>query len=79
MSQAAPVSLARLKGKYIEVYLRAAGADQEAFVAGILSEADARGMLLTDHTGEFPVDEAGIWIPMDNVAFVSMRPLPASE
>ena len=43
------------------------------------SEADAVGLLLTDHTGEFPTDEVGIWIPMDNVAFISMRPLPADE
>jgi hypothetical protein len=79
MNRAAATGLARLRGKYVEVYLRVAGTDQEAFVAGVLAEADAVGLLLTDHTGEFPTDEAGIWIPMDNVAFVSMRPLPASE
>lgn len=79
MNRAAATGLARLQGKYVEVYLRVAGADQEAFVAGILAEADAAGLLLTDYTGEFPQDEAGIWIPMDNVAFVSMRPLPTTE
>ncbi len=79
MNRAAATGLARMQGKYVEVYLRVAGADQEAFVAGMLSEADAVGLLLTDHTGEFPTDEVGIWIPMDNVAFISMRPLPADE
>jgi hypothetical protein len=71
--------LERFQGKYVEVYLRVAGTDQEAYVAGSLAEADAAGLLLTDHTGEHPTDQAGIWIPMDNVAFVSMRPLPTEE
>ncbi len=79
MSKPMTAGLARMQGKYVEVYLRVAGADQEAFVAGVLTEADGMGLLLTDHTGEFPPDEAGIWIPMDNVAFISMRPLPESE
>ena len=72
-------SIGRLQGRYVEVYRRVAGTDQEAFVAGVLTEADGVGLLLTDHTGEFPSDQAGIWIPMDNVAFISMRPLPEGE
>ena len=79
MNQPMAAGLARMQGKYVEVYLRVAGTDQEAFVAGVLAEADGVGLLLTDHTGEFPSDQAGIWIPMDNVAFISMRPLPESE
>ncbi|HEV8190522.1 MAG TPA: hypothetical protein VGP82_03420 [Ktedonobacterales bacterium] len=79
MNRTVATGLARMQGNYVEVYLRVAGTDQEAFVAGKLAEADTVGLLLTDHTGEFPTDQAGIWIPMDNVAFVSMRPLPSSE
>ena len=79
MNQPMAASLARLQGKYVEVYLRVAGTDQEAFVAGVLAEMDGIGLLLTDHTGEFPAEQAGIWIPMDNVAFISMRPLPETE
>ena len=35
MNRAAATGLARMHGKYVEVYLRVAGADQEAFVAGM--------------------------------------------
>jgi hypothetical protein len=71
--------LQRFVEHYVEIYLRVAGTDQEATVAGLLVEADDSGLLLSDHTGEFTTDQVGIWIPMDNVAFVSMRPMPEQE